>query len=92
LREGTTFGAFCHLLSGGEYDSADKTPFCERRRIKTRGELVIGRNCWLGASVTVLDGACIGGHCVIGAHSLVRHPIPADSLAYGTPAKVVKNI
>ena len=92
IREGTVIGAFSHLLSGGEYDYTDKMPFCEQRGIKTKGELVIGRNCWIGAGVTVLDGSNIGDHCVIGAGAVVTTPIPKDRLAVGVPAKVVKAI
>jgi acetyltransferase-like isoleucine patch superfamily enzyme len=52
--------------------------------------IVIGRDCWLGAKVTVLKGSRIGDGAVIGAHSLVRGDIPAHTLAVGSPAKVVK--
>ena len=60
--------------------------------MKTKGELVIGNNCWLGARVTVIDAACIGDHCVIGAGSVVTRPIPSNSLAFGVPASVKKSI
>ncbi len=52
----------------------------------------IGRNCWLGAGVTVLPGVSIGDNSVIGAGSLVTKDIPANSVAYGSPAKVVREI
>ncbi len=60
--------------------------------MKTKGPLVIGPNCWLGARVTVLDGANIGEHCVIGAGAVVTKPIPRDSLALGVPARAIKRI
>jgi acetyltransferase-like isoleucine patch superfamily enzyme len=52
--------------------------------------IVIGRDCWIGAKATILKGARIGDGAVIGAHSVVRGEIPANSLAVGTPARVVK--
>ncbi len=52
----------------------------------------IGRNCWLGAGVTVLPGVTIGDNSVIGAGSLVTRDIPANVVAYGVPAKVVREI
>ena len=52
----------------------------------------IGRNCWLGAGVTVLPGVTIGDNSVIGAGSLVTKDIPANVVAYGVPAKVVREI
>lgn len=34
--------------------------------------------------------ANLGRHCLIGAHSLVNRPIPAYSLAVGSPARVIE--
>lgn len=52
----------------------------------------IGRGCWLGAKVTVLRGSTIGDGAVIGAHSLVRGEIPANTVAAGIPAKVLRQL
>lgn len=92
IRAGTMIGAYSYLLSGGEYDYADATPFAEQSGLMSKGELVVGRNCWLGARVTVLDGASIGEHCVIGAGAVVNRPVPRDSLAVGVPARTVKSL
>ncbi len=91
IGEGTVIGAYTYLLSIGDYDYRRRDlPFFEQTPLPSRGPLTIGRNCWIGTRVTILDGACIGDHCVIGAHSLVTQPIPSHSLAYGTPARVVR--
>ena len=50
----------------------------------------IGNNCWIGEGVIVMPGVTIGAGCVIGAHSVVNKDIPANSIAVGSPAKVVK--
>lgn len=52
----------------------------------------IGRNCWLGASVTILPGVTIGDNTVIGAGSVVTHDIPANVVAFGNPCKVYREI
>ncbi|KAB7790493.1 sugar O-acetyltransferase [Bifidobacterium leontopitheci] len=52
----------------------------------------IGRSAWLGANVTVMPGVTIGERAVIGACSLVTHDIPADTVAYGTPCRPVREI
>ncbi|OZG61492.1 bacterial transferase hexapeptide repeat protein [Bifidobacterium lemurum] len=54
--------------------------------------VVIGRNVWIGAGVTVLPGVTIGDNSVIGAHSLVTKDIPANVVAYGSPCEVVRPI
>lgn len=52
----------------------------------------IGKNCWLASNVTVLQGVTIGDNSVIGASSIVTRDIPANTIAMGHPAKVVRQI
>jgi acetyltransferase-like isoleucine patch superfamily enzyme len=55
-------------------------------------EVVIGKNVWLGLNVTVLKGARIGDNSVIAAGSVVVGEIPANVVAAGVPARVVKSL
>ena len=50
----------------------------------------IGRNVWLGAKVTVTRGVTIGDNCIVGANAVVTRDIPANAIAVGIPAKVIK--
>ena len=54
----------------------------------------IGNNCIIGMGAIIMDGAVIGDNCVIGAGSLVPEgkEIPAGSIAFGSPAKVRKEM
>lgn len=54
--------------------------------------VLIGRNVWLGANVTVLPGVTIGDDAVVGAGSVVTKDIPARMIAVGSPARVVRSI
>lgn len=56
----------------------------------TRKGVIIGDNCWIGASVTILDGVTIGSGSVIAAGSVVTRSIPKNTVAAGTPAKIIK--
>ncbi len=54
------------------------------------GDIHIGKNCWIGMNTVILKGVTIGYNSIIGAGSVVNSDIPADLLAAGVPAKVVK--
>ena len=90
MMKNSVVAAFVYLLSGGEYDLDDLTPFALQKGTCTKGPLEIGEDCWLGAGAKVLDGANLGDRCVIGAGAVVNKPVPANSIAVGIPARVVK--
>lgn len=50
----------------------------------------IGKNCWIGAKVTFLDGASIGDGCVVAAGAVVRGQFPDNTVIAGVPAKIIK--
>ena len=52
----------------------------------------IGRNVWIGSDCTILPGVEIGDGAIIGAGSVVTKSIPANTIAVGNPAKVIKEI
>jgi maltose O-acetyltransferase len=54
--------------------------------------ITVGNNCWFGSNVTVCGGVTIGDGCVIGAGSVVTRDIPANSLAAGSPCRVIRQI
>ncbi len=56
----------------------------------TSGKIVFKTNSKLGSHSTVLPGVTIGENSIVGAHSLVKTNIPANVIAYGVPAKVIK--
>lgn len=74
----------------------DRNPYRKDNGVMTDKEygtqITIGDNCWIAGNVTILAGAQIGSGCVIGAGSVVTGKIPDNSLAYGNPARVVRQI
>lgn len=63
----------------------------------SRGDLlpapvVIGKNVWVGANVTILPGVTIGDNAVIAAGSVVTKDVPENVVVAGVPAKKIKNI
>jgi acetyltransferase-like isoleucine patch superfamily enzyme len=58
---------------------------------KGRG-ISIGRNCWLGNDVKVLDGVGLGDGCVVGAGSVVTRSFPPKSVVAGVPARLLRTL
>lgn len=54
--------------------------------------VVIENNVWLGERVTITKGVTIGENSVIGTGSVVTKNIPANSVAAGNPARIIKTI
>lgn len=60
-------------------------------KINTAG-VRIGKNVWVGLNVIVLRGVTIGDNAVIAAGSIVAGDIPANVVAAGVPAKVIRHL
>lgn len=54
--------------------------------------IVLEENVWLGEGVMVCKGVTIGKNSVIASRSVVTRDIPANVVAAGNPAKVVKEL
>lgn len=50
----------------------------------------IGKNVWIGAKATITRGVTIGDNAVIGANAVVTKDIPAQAVAVGVPARVIR--
>lgn len=57
--------------------------------IPSHGKIKIGNNVWLGQNVSILKGVEIGDNVIIGYGSIVTKSIPSNSVAVGSPAKVI---
>ncbi|GAA2393820.1 sugar O-acetyltransferase [Dactylosporangium salmoneum] len=66
----------------------------EPRRAKWEAALpiTIGDNVWIGGMAVICPGVTIGNNSVIGAGSVVTKDIPADVVALGNPARVIKSV
>jgi acetyltransferase-like isoleucine patch superfamily enzyme len=56
----------------------------------TKGDILIGNDCWIGCRATIMDGVTIADGAVVGACSVVAGSVPPYAVAVGNPAKVVK--
>lgn len=60
--------------------------------LPSNGHVIIGDNVYFGRYTTVLKGVTIGDNCIIGFGSTVMKDIPSNSVAVGTPAKVICSV
>lgn len=57
----------------------------------TRKGIEIGKDCWIGANATILDGVKIGDGCIVAAGAVVNRDVPSYTIVGGVPAKTIKN-
>lgn len=67
-------------------------PEPRREKWEAAEPISIGDNVWLGGGVIVCPGVSIGTNTVIGAGSVVTKDLPADVVAVGNPARVIKQL
>lgn len=67
-------------------------PQPRRDKLEAAQPITIGDNVWLGGGVIVCPGVSIGENSVIGAGSVVTRDIPANVVAVGNPARVIRDI
>lgn len=77
IEEGVQIGSHCSIYSLNTIDN-------------TEGKVVIKKRACIGSHSTIMPGVTIGENAIVGAYSFVKDNIPANSLAFGIPAKIIK--
>jgi maltose O-acetyltransferase len=54
--------------------------------------ITIGNNVWLGGGVIICPGVTIGKNTVVGAGAVVTKDLPANVVAVGNPARVIRQL
>jgi maltose O-acetyltransferase len=67
-------------------------PVLRRDKLEAAQPISLGDNVWLGGGVIVLAGVRIGDNSVVGAGAVVTKDIPANVVAVGNPARVVRQL
>ncbi|MEW1847497.1 sugar O-acetyltransferase [Nonomuraea angiospora] len=67
-------------------------PELRRAKWEAAEPITIGDNVWLGSGAIVLGGVTIGENTVVGAGAVVTRDLPANVVAVGNPARVIRTI
>jgi acetyltransferase-like isoleucine patch superfamily enzyme len=61
-----------------------------KRKIFSKGPVVIEDNVWIGEGVAIMPNVTIGKNSIIGANAVVTKSFPENSIIAGIPAKQIK--
>ncbi|MBX3257348.1 MAG: acyltransferase [Chitinophagaceae bacterium] len=88
----TKIGADCIILDSDAHslDYYQRRSFVTDRPNAQRKGIKIGEDVLIGTRCIILKGVTIGDRAIIGSGSVVTKNIPADCIAAGNPAKVIK--
>ena len=93
-REAVTIGEDCliaEMVSIRDHDhSFGRLDVPTREQGFAIAPVRIGNNVWLASKVTVTKGVTIGDNAIVGANAVVTHDIPANAIAVGVPAHVLR--
>lgn len=62
----------------------------KEKKIKQKGQILIGNDVWIGNNVILLSGIKIGNGAVIGAGTVVSKDVPPYAIVVGNPMKIMK--
>ena len=102
LGQECTISAYQRVEIGQQCVIADRVMFIDfdhtvtdpempiRRQGIYKRDVVVGSNVWIGYGAQILRGVTVGDNAIIGASAVVTRDIPANAVAAGTPARVVR--
>lgn len=95
----TDIGAFTYINAKNNVTIEDHVQIgshCSIYSVSTidnkEGPIILKKNCRIGTHSVVMPNVTVGENSIIGAFSFVNRDIPENSIAFGTPAKVIRKL
>lgn len=88
IEQGVLIAAAVHVPSGAHTHDTRSVDTIIRDQSQRRTIVTIGAGSWIGSAAVVM--ADVGRNSVIGAGSVVTHPVEDDVVAAGVPARVIR--
>jgi len=79
IEDNVQIGSHCSIYSVSTIDSK-------------KGKVILKKNCKIGTHSVIMPNITIGENSIIGAFSFVKENIPDNVVAFGVPAKIIKNL
>jgi len=79
-----------HRIMIATHTNAGESPLAHSIVKTTHAPVTLRMGAYIGVNVTILEGVEIGECAIIGAGAVVTKSIPANSIAVGIPAKIIK--
>ena len=89
---GISVGDNCMVASNAYITDSDWHDIYNRITMGKTASVKIENNVWIGDSAIVCKGVTIGENSIIGAGAVVVDSVPANCVAAGNPAKIVKQL
>jgi acetyltransferase-like isoleucine patch superfamily enzyme len=102
LGQECTISAYKRVRLGEQCVVADRAMFIDfdhgmvevERPIRLQGiykeSVLVGSNVWIGYGASVLRGVSVGDNAVLGTYAVVTRDVPANAVAAGVPARVLR--
>lgn len=87
-----TIGDSCMMACGVYITDADWHGIYDRAGFGRTLPVSISDNVWIGDRAMIGKGVSIGENSIIGAGSVVMHSVPANVIAAGNPARVIREL
>jgi len=87
LEDNSMLAAGVYVTDADWHDIYDRT-----RPVGRTLPVTIGNNAWIGDGSTICKGVTVGENSIVGAGAVVVDDVPANSLAAGNPARVIRQL
>ena len=88
IGDDTLIGQYVTLID----HEAHGIPPDKRRELGVIGEVVIGKNVWIGNNVTILKDSQVGDNSIVAAGAVVSGKFPENVISGGVPAKIIRTL
>lgn len=78
--------------SHGRLDVTDINEVAIKRKLYSKGDIIIEDNVWIGEGCIILPNVKIGQNSIIGANAVVTKDVPQNSIVVGNPGRVIRQI